>query len=107
LATAGGEGETRADWSHSLSRSQVVVNDKQPEHLLPDIETLGTLLLQKTPCTVRFKPLKHLEAQEVSVQSKTPKSFTFGSRIDRTFGFVAGTFCGRKYPMLFPLICIL
>jgi hypothetical protein len=63
---------------------------KQPEHLFSDIETLGTILFQKTPCTVSFKPLKHLEAQEVSVQSKTPKSFTFGNRIDRTFDFVAG-----------------
>ena len=63
---------------------------KQPEHLLSDIETVGTILLQKTPCTVRFKPLKHLEAQEVSVQSKTPKSFTFGYRIDRQFDCITG-----------------
>jgi hypothetical protein len=45
-----------------------------PVHLLFDIKTLGTIRLQKTPCSVRFKPLKHLEAQEVSAQSKTPKS---------------------------------
>jgi len=63
---------------------------EQPEHLLSHIKTLGTIRLQKTPCTVRFKPLKHLEAQEVSVQSKTPKSFTFGYRIDRTFDRVTG-----------------
>jgi flagellar biosynthesis/type III secretory pathway chaperone len=36
---------------------------EQPEHLLSDIKTLGTIRLQKTPCTVRLKPLKHLEAQ--------------------------------------------
>jgi sugar lactone lactonase YvrE len=63
---------------------------EQPVHLLSDIKTLGTIRLQKTPCTVRLKPLKHLEAQEVSVQSKTPKSFTFGNRIDRTFDQVTG-----------------
>jgi len=63
---------------------------EQPEHLLSDIKTLGTIRLQKTPSTVRFKPLKHLQAQEVSVQSKTPKSFTFGYRIDRTFDRVTG-----------------
>ena len=61
-----------------------------PVHLLSDIKTLGTIRLQKTPCSVRLKPLKHLEAQEVSVQSKTPKSFTFGNRIDRTFDQVTG-----------------
>ena len=63
---------------------------KQPEHLLSDIETLGTILLQKTPCTVIFKPLKHTEGQEVFVQSKTPKSFTFGYRIDRQFDCITG-----------------
>ena len=63
---------------------------EQPEHLLSDIKSLGTIRLQKTPCTVRFKPLKHTEAQEVSVQSKTPKSFTFCYRIDRTFDQVTG-----------------
>jgi sugar lactone lactonase YvrE len=63
---------------------------EQPDHLLSDIKTLGTIRLQKTPCTVRFKPLKHTEAQEVFVQSKTPKSFTFCYRIDRTFGEVTG-----------------
>ena len=72
------------------NHSDVSLVYKQPEHLLSDIETLGTILLQKTPCTVRFKPLKHLEAQSVHVQTKTPKSFTFGNRIDRTFDFVAG-----------------
>jgi hypothetical protein len=40
--------------------------------------------------TVKFKPLKHTQAQEVSVQSKTPKSFTFCYRIKRTFGEVTG-----------------
>ena len=63
---------------------------EQPEYLLSDIETLGAIRLQKTPCTVRFKPLKHTEAQEVSVQSKTPKSFTFCYRIDRTFDCITG-----------------
>jgi hypothetical protein len=63
---------------------------EQPEHLLSDIKSLGTIRLQKTPCTVRFEPLKHLEAQEVSVQSKTLKSFTFGNRIDRTFDYITG-----------------
>lgn len=63
---------------------------EQPEHLLFGENPLGTIRLQKTPSTVRFKPLKHLEAQEVSVQSKTPKSFTFGNRIDRTFNQVSG-----------------
>ena len=63
---------------------------EQPEHLLSDIKTLGTIRLQKTPCTVRFKPLKHTEGQEVFVQSKTPKSFTFGYRIDRQFDCITG-----------------
>jgi hypothetical protein len=31
-----------------------------------------------------------MEAQEISVQSKPPKSYKFGYRIDRTFGKVTG-----------------
>ena len=57
-----------------------------PEHLL----TLGTIQLQETPSTVRFEPLKHLETQEVSVQSETPKSFTFCYRIRKIFDCITG-----------------
>ena len=62
----------------------------QPETLLSEIKQLGTIRLKKEPCTIQFKPFKHMEAQEISVQSKPPKSFKFGYRIDRTFDEVSG-----------------
>ena len=66
-----------------------LVYDK-PEHLLSGVKHLGTIRLKKEPCTIRFKHFKHMEAQEISVQSKPPKSFKFGYRIDRTFDQVSG-----------------
>jgi hypothetical protein len=45
----------------------------QPENLLSGVKHLGIIRLKKEPCTIRFKPFKHMEAQEISVQSKTPK----------------------------------
>jgi sugar lactone lactonase YvrE len=62
----------------------------QPEHLLSGVKHIGTIRLQKEPCTIRFKPFKHMEAQAISVHSKPPKSFKFGYRIDRSFGDVTG-----------------
>ena len=62
----------------------------QPENLLSGVKHLGTIRLKKEPCTIRFKPFKHMEAQEISVQSKPPKSFKFSYRIDRTFDGVSG-----------------
>jgi hypothetical protein len=62
----------------------------QPENLLSGVKHLGTIRLQKEPCTIRFKPFKHMEAQEISVQSKPPKSFKFGYSIDRSFDNVTG-----------------
>ena len=62
----------------------------QPENLLSGVKHLGTIRLQKEPCTIRLKPFKHMEAQEISVQSRSPKSFKFGYRIDRSFGGVTG-----------------
>jgi DNA-binding beta-propeller fold protein YncE len=62
----------------------------QPEYLLSGVKHLGTTRLKKEPCAIRFKPFKHMEAQEISVQSKPPKSFKFGYRIDRTFDCVTG-----------------
>jgi len=62
----------------------------QPENVLSEIKPLGTRRLKKKPCAIRFKPFKHMETQEISVQSKPPKSFEFGYRIDRTFDYVTG-----------------
>jgi hypothetical protein len=62
----------------------------QPENLLSGVKHLGTIRLKKESCTIRFKHFKHMEAQEISVQSKPPKSFKFGYRIDRTFDEVTG-----------------
>jgi hypothetical protein len=62
----------------------------QPQQLLSGINHLGTIWLKKEPCTIRFKPVKHMEAQELSVQSKPPKSFKFDYKIDRTFECVTG-----------------
>jgi hypothetical protein len=62
----------------------------QPEILFSGVNPLGTTRLKKEPCAIRFKPVKHMEAQEISVQSKPPKSFKFGYRIDRTFDCVTG-----------------
>jgi hypothetical protein len=62
----------------------------QPENVLSGVKHLGTIRLQKEPCTIRFKPFKHMEAQEISVQSKPPKSFKFGYSIDRSFDNVTG-----------------
>jgi len=58
--------------------------------VLSGVKHLGTIRLKKEPCAIRFKPFKHMEAQEISVQSKPPKSFKFGYRIDRTFEYVSG-----------------
>ena len=46
--------------------------------------------LKKEPCTIQFKPFKHVVAPELFVQSKPPKSFKFGYIIDRTFRQVIG-----------------
>jgi hypothetical protein len=64
----------------------------QPEHVLSGVKHLGTIRLKKKPCTIRFKHFKHMEAQEISVQSKLPKSFKLSCRIEATFGFVTGCF---------------
>jgi hypothetical protein len=37
--------------------------------LLSGVKHLGTTRLKKEPCAIRFKPLKHMEAQEIYVQS--------------------------------------
>ena len=66
-----------------------LVYDK-PENLFSGVKHLGTIRLKKEPCAIRFKHFKHMEAQEISVQSKPPKSFMFGYRIDRTFDKVTG-----------------
>ena len=62
----------------------------QPQHLLSGLKHIGTIRLKKEPCAIRLKPFKHMEAQELSVQSKPPKAFKFGYRIDRTFKYVSG-----------------
>ena len=64
--------------------SDVSLEYVQPEHLLSEIQSLGTIRIKKTPCTITFKPYKHMEAQNISVQSKPPY------RIDRTFDCVSG-----------------
>jgi hypothetical protein len=56
--------------------------------VLSRVKQLGTIPLKKKTCTIRFKPFKHMEAQEISVQSKPPKSFKFGYRIDIASDFV-------------------
>ena len=70
--------------------SDVSLVYNQPENLLSGVKHLGTIRLKKEPCTIRFKPFKHIEAQEISVQSKPPKSFKFGYMIDRAFNCVTG-----------------
>jgi hypothetical protein len=50
---------------------------------------VGAILCEKVN-TIRFKPFKHMEAQEISVQSKPPKSFKFDYMIDRAFNCVTG-----------------
>jgi hypothetical protein len=62
----------------------------QPQHLISGVRHLGTIRLKKAPCAIRLKPFKHMEAQELSVQSKPPKAFKFGYIIDRTFKNVSG-----------------
>ena len=62
----------------------------QTENLLSGIKHLGTIRLKKESCKIRFKPFKHMEAQEISVLSKPPKSFKFGYIIDRTIDYVSG-----------------
>ena len=62
----------------------------QPQRLLSEVKHLGTIRLKKEPCTIKVKPVKHMEAQEVSVPSKPPKSFMLGYRMDRTFDEVNG-----------------
>ena len=65
--------------------SDVNLDYDHPENLLSGIQSLGTIRLKKTPCTITFKPYKHMEAQNISVQSRPKKSFKFGYSIDRTF----------------------
>ena len=62
----------------------------QPQHLLSGLKHLGTIRLKKERCTIRFKPFKHMKAQEPSVQSNPPTAFKFGYKIDRTFQYVSG-----------------
>ena len=73
-----------------VNLSDVSLVYDQPENLLSGVKHLGTTRLKKEPCAIRFKPFKHMEAQEIYVQSKPPKSFKFGYRIDRTFDCVTG-----------------
>ena len=73
-----------------VNLSDVILVYDQPENLLSGVKHLGTIRLKKEPCAIRFKPFKHMEAQEISVQSKPPKSFKFDYRLDRTFDFVSG-----------------
>jgi sugar lactone lactonase YvrE len=70
--------------------SDVNLDYDHPENLLSGIQSLGTIRLKKTPCTITFKPYKHMEAQNISVQSRPKKSFKFGYSIDRTFDKVSG-----------------
>ena len=62
----------------------------QPESLLSEIKHLGTIQLKKEPCTITLKHFKHMKAQEITVQSKPPKSFRFGYRLDRSFDQISG-----------------
>ena len=73
-----------------VNLSDVSLVYDQPEKKNSGVKPLGTTRLKKEPCAIRFKPVKHMEAQEISVQSKPPKSFKFGYRIDRTFDCVTG-----------------
>jgi len=73
-----------------VNLSDVSLVYDQPENLLSGVEHLGTIRLKKEPCAIIFNPFKHMEAQEISVQSKPPKSFKFGYIIDRTFDQVSG-----------------
>jgi hypothetical protein len=73
-----------------VNLSDVSLVYDQPENLFSGVKHLGTTRLKKEPCAIRFKPFKHMEAQEIYVQSKPPKSFKFGYRIDRTFVQVSG-----------------
>ena len=73
-----------------VNLSDVSLVYDQPENLFSGVKHLGTTRLKKEPCAIRFKPFKHMEAQEISVQSKPPNSFKFGYRIDRTFDGVTG-----------------
>ena len=38
----------------------------QPENLFSGVKHLGTIRLKKEHCTIKFKPFKHMEAQEIS-----------------------------------------
>ena len=73
-----------------VNLSDVSLVYDQPENLLSGVKDLGTTRLKKEPCAIRFKPFKHMGAQEISVQSKPPKSFKLSNRIDRTFNCVTG-----------------
>jgi hypothetical protein len=73
-----------------VNLSDVSLVYDQPATLLSGVKHLGTIRLKKEPCAIRFKPFKYTEAQEISVQSKPPKSFKFGFRIDGTFHEVSG-----------------
>ena len=72
----------------NLSDDRLVYD--QPENVLSGIKHVGTIRLKTEPCAIQLKPFKHMEAQEISVQSKPPNSFKFGYRIDRTFDEVTG-----------------
>ena len=73
-----------------VNLSDVSLVYDQPENLLSGVKHLGTTRLKKEPCAIRFKPFKHMEAQEISVQSKPPKSCKLSCRIEATFGLVTG-----------------
>jgi hypothetical protein len=73
-----------------VNLSDVSLVYDQPENLLSGVKHLGTTRIKKEPCAIRLKPFKHMEAQEISVQSKPPKSFKLSYRIEATFDCVTG-----------------
>ena len=73
-----------------VNLSDVSLVYDQPENVLSGIAHLGTIRLKKEPCTIRFKHFKHMEAQEIAVQSKSPKSFKICYSLIKTFDEVTG-----------------
>lgn len=55
---------------------------KQPANILSELRNLGVVQTIRNPCPISYSPSKHIEAQQLSLSAKTPKSFKWTSKFN-------------------------
>ena len=55
---------------------------KQPANILSELGNLGVVQTRRNPCPISYSPSKHIEAQQLSLSDKTPKSFKLTSKFN-------------------------